>query len=161
MLDQPASSGSDGETNADLAPSRHAARQQEIHDIGAGNDDDERTEHADERSNNPSLLAHLGKIQIGAGFDEDGRFASRKARVLLLANHGVVAAAPTMQEAYVVAQSVEWTAHILFVARQLGGEHVLSRQVQDTIAANYGVTIARSVVARTDVTRTDVQPGTP
>ena len=65
---------------------------------------------------------------------------------MLLANHGVVAVAPTLDEAYVVAQSVEWTAEICHLARTLvaagAGEHVLDRAVQDAIARNYGVTIA-------------------
>ncbi len=80
-------------------------------------------------------------------------------RAVLLANHGVVAAAPTMDEAYVVAQSVEWTAHILSVARQLGGEHILSAEIQDTIAANYDVTIARA--APTGDAHTRVRTGEP
>ena len=66
-------------------------------------------------------------------------------RAVLLANHGVVAAAPTLAEAYVVAQSVEWTAEICHLARTLAaagtGEHVLDREVRDAIARNYGVTI--------------------
>ena len=68
-------------------------------------------------------------------------------RAALLANHGVVAVAPTLPEAYVVAQSVEWTAEICHLARTLvaagAGEHVLDRAVQDAIARNYGVSIAR------------------
>ena len=68
-------------------------------------------------------------------------------RAALLANHGVVAVAPTLPDAYVVAQSVEWTAEICHLARTLvaagAGEHVLDRAVQDAIARNYGVPIAR------------------
>lgn len=68
-------------------------------------------------------------------------------RAVLLANHGVVAIGSHLDEAYVVAQSVEWTAEICHLARTLvaagAGEHVLDRQVRDAIARNYGVTIAR------------------
>jgi L-fuculose-phosphate aldolase len=68
-------------------------------------------------------------------------------RAVLLANHGVVAIAPNLDDAYVVAQSVEWTAEICHLARTLlaagAGEHVLDRDVQAAIARNYGVTIAR------------------
>ncbi len=66
-------------------------------------------------------------------------------RAVLLANHGVVAIAPTLDEAYIVAQSVEWTAEICHLARTLTaagrGEHVLDRAVRDAIAHNYGITI--------------------
>jgi L-fuculose-phosphate aldolase len=68
-------------------------------------------------------------------------------RAVLLANHGVVAIAPDLDEAYVVAQSVEWTAEICHLARTLlaagAGEHVLDERIQDTIGRNYGVAIAR------------------
>ncbi|MBA3288294.1 MAG: class II aldolase/adducin family protein [Acidimicrobiia bacterium] len=69
-------------------------------------------------------------------------------RAVLLANHGVVAIGPGLDDAYLVAQSVEWTAEICHLARTLvaagTGEHVLDHAVQDAIARNYGVTIARA-----------------
>ena len=68
-------------------------------------------------------------------------------RAVLLANHGVVAIGPDVDAAYVVAQSVEWTAEICHLARTLlaagAAEHVLDRDVQEAIARTYGVTIAR------------------
>jgi L-fuculose-phosphate aldolase len=68
-------------------------------------------------------------------------------RAVLLANHGVVAVGASLEEAYVVAQSVEWTAEICHLARTLVaagvGEHVLDAEVQAAIARNYDVTIAR------------------
>jgi len=68
-------------------------------------------------------------------------------RAVLLANHGVVAIAPALEEAYVVAQSVEWTAEICHLARTLlaadASEHVLDRAVQEAIGRNYGVEISR------------------
>lgn len=67
-------------------------------------------------------------------------------RAVLLANHGVVAIGPTVVDAYLVAQAVEWTAEICHLARTLvaagHGETVLDRDVQAAIARNYGVTIA-------------------
>ena len=87
-------------------------------------------------------------------------------RAVLLANHGVVAVAPTLEEAYVVAQSVEWTAEICHLARTLiaagTGEHVLDRAVQDAIARNYGVVIAQTTtqaLMRRGVTRRLGSPG--
>jgi ribulose-5-phosphate 4-epimerase/fuculose-1-phosphate aldolase len=68
-------------------------------------------------------------------------------RAVLLANHGVVALGPDVDAAYLVAQSVEWTAEICHLARTLlaagGGEHVLGRDVLEAISRNYGVTMAR------------------
>jgi len=68
-------------------------------------------------------------------------------RAVLLANHGVVAVGPTVDDAAQVARAVEWTAEICHLARTLvaagAGETVLDRDVQDAIARNYGVTIAR------------------
>ena len=71
-----------------------------------------------------------------------------RSRAVLLANHGVVAIGPTLDEAFTVAHSVEWTAEICHLARTLvaagAGEHVLDAQIQDAMARNYGVTIARA-----------------
>jgi L-fuculose-phosphate aldolase len=63
-------------------------------------------------------------------------------RAVLLANHGVVAIGGDLDRTYVVAQSVEWTAQICAIARQLGGEVVLEPDVQDSIGRNYGISIA-------------------
>ena len=67
-------------------------------------------------------------------------------RAVLLANHGVVALGPSVNDAYLVAQAVEWTAEICHLARTLvaagHGETVLDRSAQAAIARNYGVTIA-------------------
>jgi L-ribulose-5-phosphate 4-epimerase len=68
-------------------------------------------------------------------------------RAVLLANHGVVAVGPDLDAAYVVAQSVEWTAEICHRARTLlaagASEHVLNRQVQDAIARIYDAPVGR------------------
>jgi L-fuculose-phosphate aldolase len=67
-------------------------------------------------------------------------------RAVLLANHGVVAVGPDLDTAYLVAESVEWTAAICHHARTLlaagAGEHVLEREVQEAISRTYGVAIA-------------------
>lgn len=74
-------------------------------------------------------------------------------RAALLANHGVVAIGPDLDTAYVVAESVEWTAEICHLARTLlaagSGEHVLDREVQEAIARTYGVPIARRATGPT------------
>jgi L-fuculose-phosphate aldolase len=68
-------------------------------------------------------------------------------RAVLLANHGVVAVGPELDETYVVAQAVEWTAEICHHARTLlavpAREHVLDRDVQEAMGRSYGVPIAR------------------
>jgi L-ribulose-5-phosphate 4-epimerase len=68
-------------------------------------------------------------------------------RAVLLANHGVVAVGPDLDTAYLVAQSVEWTAEICHLARTLlaagADEHTLDVEVQDAISRTYGVAIAR------------------
>jgi L-ribulose-5-phosphate 4-epimerase len=68
-------------------------------------------------------------------------------RAVLLANHGVVAVGSDLDEAYLVAQSVEWTAEICHLARTLlaagAAEHTLDLEVQDAISRTYGVAIAR------------------
>jgi ribulose-5-phosphate 4-epimerase/fuculose-1-phosphate aldolase len=73
-------------------------------------------------------------------------------RAVLLANHGVVAVGSDVDEAYVVAQSVEWTAEICHLARTLlaagTDEHTLDAEVQDAISRTYGVAIARRAPAQ-------------
>ena len=68
-------------------------------------------------------------------------------RAVLLANHGVVAVGPDLDAAYLVAQSVEWTAEICHLARTLlaagADEHTLDVEVQDAISRTYGVEFAR------------------
>lgn len=49
-----------------------------------------------------------------------------RADAILLANHGVVTYGATLDEAYFKMEKVEHAAHIMFVARVLGGAHVLS-----------------------------------
>ena len=88
-----------------------------------------------------------GTADLGARALDTFR-AQPGSRAVLLANHGVVAIAPTLDKAYVVAQSVDWTAEICHLARTLvaagPGEHVLDAEIRAAIARNYGVTIAES-----------------
>jgi L-fuculose-phosphate aldolase len=64
-------------------------------------------------------------------------------RACLLANHGVVAVADDLDTAYMIAAQVEWAAEVTYLARTLGGEHVLTPEQQDAIGRNYRFTIAR------------------
>ena len=72
-------------------------------------------------------------------------------RAVLLANHGVVAVGADLDAAYLVAQSVEWTAEICHLARTLlaagAGEHVLDRRGAGRRSA--APTASRSAAART------------
>ncbi len=65
-------------------------------------------------------------------------------RAVLLANHGVVALGASAAAAELVAAQVEWIAQVCLAARQLGGEHVLTRAQQDEMGRAYGVEIARA-----------------
>ena len=47
---------------------------------------------------------------------------------MLLANHGAVTCGPTVMAAYYKMETVEHFARISLVARQLGGEHLISRE---------------------------------
>lgn len=79
----------------------------------------------------------LGEAALAALHRQPG------SRACLLANHGVVAVAPDLDVAYLVAAQVEWIAEISHLARALGAEHVLAPEVQDRLAATYRTTIAR------------------
>lgn len=64
-------------------------------------------------------------------------------RACLLANHGPLTLGGSIDEAYTVAQQVEWIAHVSTVARTLGHLHVIPPEQQDAIATTYGFRIAR------------------
>ncbi len=61
---------------------------------------------------------------------------------ILLANHGVVTAGTSCRDAYYKMEKVEHAAHIVFVARMLGGEVLLSRgdieKLRSISVASYG-----------------------
>ncbi len=66
-----------------------------------------------------------------------------RANAILLANHGVLTMGRTLEEAYRRMEKVEHAAHILSVARQLGGAHRLTadelRRLQAISRAHYGI----------------------
>ncbi len=68
-----------------------------------------------------------------------------------MANHGVVAYGSDVDEAYYKLEKVEHVAHMIFVARMLGGEHHLSEQeVQKLLALSgpvYGKAVRTAITA--------------
>lgn len=61
----------------------------------------------------------------------------------LMANHGVVAVGRDLMDAYFKMERVEHYAHIVFIARALGGERVLSKEAVEKLydlREKYGVT---------------------
>jgi len=56
-----------------------------------------------------------------------------KCNAILLANHGVVAVGPDVYSAYYTLERVEHSAHIIWVARSLGGEKALSKEDIDKL----------------------------
>jgi ribulose-5-phosphate 4-epimerase/fuculose-1-phosphate aldolase len=94
----------------------------------------------------PPGTAELAERVLGALAAQPG------SRAVLLANHGVVAIGSDLDTAYLVAQSVEWTAEICHLARTLIAagveEHALDVEVQDAISRTYGVAIARRAPPR-------------
>lgn len=68
------------------------------------------------------------------------------ARAVLLANHGVVAIAATLPEAFLVAAQVEWVAEVAYRAEMLGGAIPINREGQLAMAENYGAHVAAELV---------------
>jgi L-fuculose-phosphate aldolase len=67
---------------------------------------------------------------------------------LLLANHGAVALGRDLWSAYYKMETIEHFARISFVARQLGREHVLSREEVDRLQqlrGSYGIAAAAPI----------------
>lgn len=73
---------------------------------------------------------------------------------ILMSNHGVVAYGPDLESAYYKLEKVEHVAHMIFVAKMLGGEHRLSEgELQKLLALSgpvYGKAI-RSVAPSASV----------
>ncbi len=71
------------------------------------------------------------------------------ARAILLANHGVVTYGPTLEDAYHAMEKVEHAAHMVFVARMLGGEKALTagelKRLQQISLEIYGKDLAKNL----------------
>jgi L-fuculose-phosphate aldolase len=83
----------------------------------------------------PEVIVGLGAVPLARyatpSTDEVARSLEpfvKQADAILLANHGVVSYGPDVMDAYFKMEKVEHAAHILFVARMLGGENVLSQE---------------------------------
>ncbi|MFN0156476.1 MAG: class II aldolase/adducin family protein [Bacteroidota bacterium] len=81
----------------------------------------------------PEVIVGLGSIPLaGYATPSTGEVTESLAphvmtsEAILLANHGVVTYGGTLHDAYFKMEKVEHAAHIIFVARMLGGPHVLS-----------------------------------
>lgn len=63
---------------------------------------------------------------------------------ILMSNHGVVAYGSNLDEAYYKLEKVEHVAHMIFVARMLGGEHRLSQPELQKLLALSGPVYGKS-----------------
>lgn len=101
---------------------------------------------------NENLANHAEKVLVTRRYappGTDGLAAAALAtfdeqpgsRAVLLANHGVVAIAGDLETAYTVAAQVEWLARVHHLARALGDVRTIDRADQQTMAANYGVSL--------------------
>ncbi|MDZ7269852.1 MAG: class II aldolase/adducin family protein [candidate division KSB1 bacterium] len=91
------------------------------------------------------IIATLGSVPLAsygtpstAELPESLRPFIHRSDAILLANHGVVTVGRELEEAYDRLERVEHYAHILFVARQLGGERLLSREQVEKLFALRG-----------------------
>lgn len=102
----------------------------------------------------PEIITTLGSIPLAPyaapSLPELGKIVSgvmANADACLMANHGVVAGGRDIYDAYAKMERVEHYAHIVFTARLLGGEKVLSdQQVQELgrVRENYGLGAAKN-----------------
>ena len=81
----------------------------------------------------PEVFAGLGRVPLARyatpSTDEVARSIApyvKTARAILLANHGVVTYGRTLEDAFTAMEKVEHAAHMLFVARMLGGAKALT-----------------------------------
>lgn len=78
---------------------------------------------------------------------------------ILLANHGVVTYGSDLQDAYFKMEKVEHAAHITFLARVLGGEHVLGKgeieQLRQVSIASYQKDMSGRIPCATDTVPAD------
>lgn len=90
---------------------------------------------------------HLGREAVETFARQPG------SRACLLANHGVVALGGSAEQALTVAAQVEWIAEVAFLARQLGGPHVLPAPVAAQVCASYGLPFATASDPHPDLAR--------
>jgi L-fuculose-phosphate aldolase len=98
----------------------------------------------------PEIIATLGSIPLAKygtpstnELPETLRPFVHSHDAILLANHGVVTVGKDLYEAYYKLERIEHYAHIIFVARLLGGERPLSKEDVEklqTTRATYGQT---------------------
>jgi L-fuculose-phosphate aldolase len=98
----------------------------------------------------PEIITTLGSIPLArygtpstTELPETLRTLVHTADAFLLANHGVVTIGKDLFEAYYRLERIEHYAHIIFVARQLGGEKLLSETEVEKLQAirtTYGQT---------------------
>ncbi len=88
----------------------------------------------------PEVIVGLGAIPLAdyatPSTEEVARSLApfvQSSDAILLANHGVVTYGVNLLEAYFKMEKVEHAAHIMFVARMLGGEHVLTDEDVDKL----------------------------
>ena len=98
----------------------------------------------------PEIIATLGSIPLAKYGTPSTNELPETLRpfvhlhdAILLANHGVVTAGKDLQDAYYKLERLEHYAHIIFIARLLGGERPLSKEDVEklqAIRATYGQT---------------------
>jgi L-fuculose-phosphate aldolase len=79
----------------------------------------------------PPGTAELGKAVLRVLDDEP------ETRAILIANHGTLTLAPTLQGAYDLALQLEWSARIYYLALQLGQPRELSERQMVEIVERY------------------------
>ncbi len=90
----------------------------------------------------PEVIVGLGAIPLAEYATPSTREVAEslspfvmKTDAILLANHGVVTYGKDLYDAYFKMEKVEHAAHIMFVARMLGGEHRLTPEDIDKLKA--------------------------
>lgn len=90
----------------------------------------------------PEVVVGLGRVPLARygtpSTDEVARSIAphvKNARAILLANHGVVTYSRTLEEAFADMEKVEHAAHMLIVAKMLGGAKALTRRELKKLSA--------------------------
>jgi L-fuculose-phosphate aldolase len=114
----------------------------------------------------PEVIVGLGAIPLAEygtpSTEEIARSLSpfiRSADAVLLANHGVVTYGRNLLEAYFRMEKVEHAAHIIFVARMLGGERVLSQEDVEKLRAISQTTYGKDLTGKISCDTPAAEPG--